>query len=254
MKKKHYIITAVLAYFILLVATIPARIITSAVNNNTPVTIQGVSGTLWNAKAQLINIDELITLENTQLSLSFWQVFTGKIAINTITHYSGQKINTRLGTSFLGRLFINDLNAKISATDVTELANIPLAQLGGVISINIEHAEWKQGELPLATGEISWNNATVTVAEAASLGNVLIILGESDQQQLKADISNQGGDIKINGTANLIPTENYAVDIKLKPTSSANNNIKQSLGMVAKKQKNGEYVLQYSGSLSQIGI
>jgi hypothetical protein len=161
-------------------------------------------------------------------------------------------IRSEIGTSFLGRYFINDLSAKMLAKDVAQLANIPLAQLSGLISLDIEHARWKQGELPTATGIINWKDATVTVADTASLGNVSIILSESDQDLLNAEIKNQGGDIKISGTAELVPESDYAVDIKLTPTASANNNIKQSLGLFAQRQNNGDYILKKSGPLNQI--
>jgi len=120
--------------------------------------------------------------------------------------------------------------------------------------VNIEHAQWRQGELPSASGEIKWRDAAVTIADTASLGNVSMVLGESEQQQLIASISNQGGDIAIEGTIELIPEADYSLNITLTPTASANNNIKQSLGMFAKRQANGEYQLKKSGSLNQLGL
>ena len=193
-----------------------------------------------------------VPLRNTEWSFSLWKLFFGQIAADIKTQYSGNNINTELGLSFSGRYFVNNLTTKISAKDVAELANIPLAQLSGLISLNIEHAQWKQGELPLATGEIKWTDATITVTDTASLGNISILLSESEQQMLNAEIKNQGGDIKINGTAELVPEADYSVDIKLSPTATANNSTRQSLGLFAQKQPNGEYLLKKSGPLNQI--
>lgn len=252
MKKRHYILTAVISYLVLLIATIPAKPVTDMINKNSPVTIQGVSGSLWNGKAYMITAKNNIKLERTEWSFSLWQLFLGKLAVEIKAQFLDNDINAELGTSFIGRFFVNDLSAKIAADEFAQLANIPLAQLSGIISLDIESAQWKQGELPLATGEIRWTEAAVTVADTASLGNVSILLSESEQQLLNAEIKNQGGDIKINGTAGLVPEADYAVDIKLLPLASANNNIKQSLGMFARKQSSGEYLLKKSGSLNQI--
>jgi len=131
---------------------------------------------------------------------------------------------------------------------------MPLVQLDGTIDINIEHAEWQENTLPMATGNINWRLASVTVAESVSLGNLTITLGESDNEQLNANIINQGGDIKINGNAELVPETNYAVNIKLSPTATASDNIKRSLGMFAKRQTNGDFVFINEGSLNQIGL
>ena len=251
MKKRHYILTAVISYVVLLIATIPAKPVIDLVNRNTLANVQGVSGTLWDGRALLISINN-INIDRTEWSFKLWKLFIGKVAVNINTQFSDNDINAEIGTSFLGRFFINDLYARVDAQQVAELANLPLVQLSGIISLDIESAQWKQGELPLANGEISWRDAAVTVADTASLGNVTILISESDQQLLTAEINNQGGDIKINGTAGLVPEADYTVDIKLLPTATANNNIKQSLGMFAQRQSNGEYTLNKTGSLNQI--
>lgn len=251
MKKKHYFLVAIISYFIFLIITIPARPVTDLINANSPISIQGVSGTLWNGKAYIIAIND-IQLDKTEWSFNPWQIFIGNISVDIETRFSKNDITATLGRSFIGRLFIDDLSAQISASEVARLANIPLAQLDGDISINIEHAQWKQGELPLASGEIKWTNASVTIAETASLGNISIVLSESDEQLLNAEIKNQGGDIRIIGTAELVPEADYTAEIQLIPTASANNNIKQSLGFFAIKQKNGGYLLKKSGPLNQI--
>jgi len=252
MKKKHYILTAVISYFVLLIATIPAKPVTDLVNKNIPVTIQGVSGTLWNGKAYVITTQDNIKINKTEWSFKPWKLLLGKIAVDVNAQFLDNDVSAELGTSFIGRYFINDLSAKIAAQEVAQLANIPLAQLSGIISLDIESAQWKQGELPLAEGEIKWTDAMVTVTDTASLGNILIQLGESEEQLLSAVIENQGGDIKISGTAGLVPEADYTVDLKLLPTASANNNIRQSLGFFAQKQSSGEYTLKKSGPLNQI--
>jgi general secretion pathway protein N len=252
MKKKYYIFTAIVSYLLLLIATIPARPVTDLISANSPVSIQGVSGTLWSGKAYLITAQNNIKVSKTEWSFNPWKLLLGKLAIDANAQFLDNAISAELGTSFLGRFFINNLSAKIAAEQVAQLANIPLVKLSGMISLDIESAEWKQGELPLATGEIRWNDAMVAVTDTASLGNVSIQLSESDQQLLNAEIKNQGGDIKISGTAELVPEADYAVDIKLLPTASANNNIRQSLGMFAQRQSNGEYTLKKSGQLKQI--
>ncbi|MFV2004611.1 MAG: type II secretion system protein N [Gammaproteobacteria bacterium] len=254
MKKKHYIFIAIASYFIFLIATIPAKPVIDLVNSNTPVNLQGVSGTLWNGKAYMVTINDNTTFKNTSWSFTFWKLFIGQVAADIHSRYLGNDIDTEIGSSFLGKYFVNDLSTKISAKDVVQIANIPLVQLEGLISINIDHAQWKRGELPIATGIINWNNATITVADTISLGNISITMSESEQESLTADIKNQGGDITVAGTAELVPEADYAVDIKLSPTASTNNNIKQSLGLFAKRQTNGTYLFKKSGPLNQIGL
>ena len=251
MKKRHYLLTAVISYFVFLIATIPAKPVIDLLNDNSPVSVKGVSGTLWNGRAYAISFED-IRLKKTEWSFNAWKLFIGSVAIDIRSNFSDNDISAEIGTSFLGRYFVNNLSAKITAQEAAQVAQIPLVQLDGVISLDIDHAQWKQGELPLATGEIKWTDAAVTVTDTASLGNISILLNESEQQLLNAEIKNQGGDIKINGTAELVPEADYSVDIKLSPTATANNNTKKSLGLFAQKQPNGEYLLKKSGPLNQI--
>ncbi len=254
MKKKYYIFTAIASYFLLLIATIPAKPVTRLINDNTSITLQGISGTLWSGKAYTASLNNKAQLKNIEWSFNLWKLLMGQIATDIKTQYLGNSINAELGLSFLGRYFANNLTATIFAKDVAEFANIPLVQLSGVISLNIDHAQWKQGELPMVSGQINWKDATITVSDTVSLGDVLITLDESEHQLLNADISNQGGDIKVTGTAGLIPEADYAINIKLSPTASAGSNIKQSLGLFAEKQRNGDYLYKESGPLNQIGL
>lgn len=254
MKKRYYVLIAIISYLVIFITTLPARSITPLLNANPQLSLQGVTGTLWNGTASMIAINNKLKLSDTRWNLIGWKILTGKIAVELNSHYQGNDINAEVGSSFLGSYFINDLTARLTASELAQLANIPLIQLSGEISLDIKHAQWKQGSLPVATGEIDWNNATVTVAETVALGNVSITFGESDKQQLNAEIKNQGGDIKISGNAQLIPEANYAVNIKLLPSSSANDNIKRSLGLFAKKQRNGEFLFVNTGSLNQIGL
>lgn len=254
MKKKYYIFTAIASYFLFLIASIPARPVTDFLNNNSTFTLHGVSGTLWSGKAYAVSIDDAVQLQNTEWSFRPWKLMIGQAAMDIATQYSDNNIKAEIGISFVGSYFINRLTGKISAEEVAKLANIPMAQLTGLISVNINHAHWRQGDMPVASGQISWDDAAITVADTASLGNVLITLSESEQQLLKADIKNQGGDITITGTAELVPEAEYVVKMLLTPTASASDSTVQSLAMFAKKQKNGDYAFGQSGTLSDIGF
>lgn len=254
MKKRYYILTFVIAYLVLLLATLPANLFSSMVNDNTPVRLQGVSGTLWNGQALLISAPGNITLEKTRWSFAPLALLSGRLAFDIETRLLDNTIRARAGSSLLGTVFVSELSARLPASTVAELAAIPLAQLDGIFDIEIHDASWQAGEPPLASGRIDWKNASVSVTETASLGNVSIVLSESEKDMLQAAISNQGGDIKISGSAELLPDNRYQLDIRLKPLAGASDSIRQSLAMFAKRQANGDFLLKNSGSLNQIGL
>ncbi len=190
MKKKHYFFIVIFSYLLFLIATVPARLITNIVNSNTPVNVQNASGTIWNGKADLISINNMVNLNDTKWSFIAWKFFTGRAALQIDTYYDEQKITGEIGISFLKQIFVNNLSAKIASKNVAELANLPLVQLSGMITLDIEYVHWKMDELPLASGNIIWDSATISVAETVSLGKLSITLSENDQHFLNADIKN----------------------------------------------------------------
>ena len=254
MNKRYYILTAVISYLFFVIATLPASLAKNLIEKNTAVSIQGISGTLWQGKIQTLQINRSITLTNTSWTLTVWKLITGRAEADINSNFDGDEINTKIGSSFLGKIFIDDLSATLQASNVARLANIPLVQLSGKIDIDIEHADWQQGYPPTAKGELNWNNATLTVAETVSLGNIKVILGDSEEQQLVAEIKNNKGDILIEGDAKVIPETDYALNIKLSPTATASDNTKRSLALFSKKQPNGDFLLNRTGSLNQIGL
>ena len=254
MKKRHYFFIVIFSYFLFLIVTLPASLFTNIINNNTPVTVQGMSGTLWNGKASFISIDDIANLDDTKWKLKALKLLTGRATLQINTYFDEEKVSAELGASIFKQFFVNNFSAKVSSEKIAELADIPIAQLSGMVTLDIKHAHWKINELPLASGNIIWDGATISVAETVSLGKLTIALSENDQHFLNADITNKGGDLSLSGNAELIPEKNYSVNVKLSPTSSASPNIGNSLSLFSKKQRNGDFLLKKTGQLDQLGL
>ncbi len=252
MKKKHYLLIAAFSYLFFLITAIPASTVVNLVNNRTLVNIRGISGTIWDGDATLISINKTVELNNTKWTFTTWKLLLGQIAFQVTSEFDDRNVESEIGVSFLSKYFVNDLTATLSAEKIASLANIPLVQLSGDINLSLEHAHWKKDELPLATGVITWTQAAITVADTVSLGKLTIALSENDQQFLLANINNIDGDLSVNGLAELIPEASYSVDIKLTPTASTSDNIKSSLSLFAKKQKNGDFLFKNTGQLNQL--
>lgn len=253
MKKKYYIVIAIASYLLFLLMTVPAKPFTDLINKHTDAQVQGVSGTLWDGHANSVRIKDMQLLD-THWSLVVWKLLIGQLAADVEGEFRNNTFATEAGSTITGNMFINDLKTRLSAQDISELAAIPLAQLSGTFDLDIETASWKQGGLPEASGVVTWDQAAITVAQAVSLGKVTLKLTESEEQLLLAEIKNNGGDITLGGTAKLMPDKKYAVDIKLTPSATADANIRQSLGMFAKPQGNGDFIFKNTGSLEQLGL
>jgi len=252
MKRRYYLLIAILAYLSFTLAMFPAQPIVSLINDNTTATLGGVSGSIWDGRARSIDV-EGVRLSDTHWNMKAWKLLIGQAVMDIDTYLEDEAISGEIGASVTGTVFANTLNGRVSAETVTRLANIPMAQLAGMIDIAVEHISWSQGELPEVDGRLVWKDASVTVAETASLGDVSIVITQQDDS-LRADVNNNGGDIELNGDAALNPEAEYQANIRFKPTASASQNLRRSLGLFAEPQGDGTFLLKNSGSLKQLGL
>ena len=252
MKRRYYLLTAILAYLTFTLAMFPAQPIVTLINDNTTATLSGVSGSIWDGHARSIDV-EGVRLSDTHWNMKAWKLLIGRAALDIDTRLEDEAITGEIGASLTGSVFANTLSGRVSAETVTQLANIPMAQLSGMIDIAVEHISWSQGELPEVDGRLVWKDASVTVAETASLGDVSIVITQQDDS-LRANVNNDGGDIELKGDASLNPAAEYEANIRFKPTASASQNLRRSLGLFAEPQGDGAYLLKNSGSLKQLGL
>ena len=254
MRNRYYILTGIIAYFAFLIATIPAAPVIGMFKDRVPVTISNVSGTLWNGQAGTITSKRNITLENFEWSFLPWRLLLVKLAIDVSAEYNNRPITTRLSTGIGGQLAINDLSIKLDASEMSSFISLPIGELSGVFNIHINSAIITQGAVPRIDGTINWNQAAVTIAETADLGNVSVLINEDDDSPLVARITNKGGHLLLDGNFNTTPQGEYSVQLTMKPNATASSNLVSSIAMFAKKQRNGEFLLNNKGNLKQLGL
>jgi len=255
MKTKHYVITAVVAYLLFLITTLPASTVTGLVNDSLPqVTIQGVSGTLWNGTAQRITVAPNHVIDDVNWSICSWRLLIGEVCVDLDSTYLNHSLQGQIGIGVTGNLSAQNLKTSMSAKALGQLAGLPLGELSGLVDINLDSLNWTRGEVPSATGSAFWKDASITVAETAFLGNITLTFEEGDTSPLIARISNKNGDIQVSGNININDDASYALELQLTPNNTASDNLISSLSMFSKKQSNGSFVFSNTGNLKQFGI
>jgi hypothetical protein len=255
MKKRYYIVTGVITYLAFLLATIPAAAVLSQIQKHVPtIAFAGVSGLLWNGTASAITINRQHLLSDTDWQLNGWRILSGELSTHVSTRYQQQPVSGDIGVNLFGKVIARDVNANMPASMVAQLAQMPLGEFGGVVAMQFSQLEWKPRQVPHATGTILWNNAAVSVAETAELGNITITLSDDGDRPIKAIINNRGGQIKLEGDANVGDDGEYSLQLTLLPNNTASRNIRSSLGMIAKPLQNGSYQINNKGNLKQLGI
>ena len=254
MRSRHYIITGIIAYFVFLVATVPAAPVIGVFEGRIPVSINNVSGTLWNGRANAITTNRNVTLNNVEWSFLPWRLLLASVAISVNAEFNDKPLDARLSTGISGSLSVDDLNMKLDAADAASLVSLPLGELSGTFQLHIDNAYIEQGQVPRVNGTLTWNQASITIAESANLGNVSVLINEKDESPLSGSISNKGGHLALNGTFTTTAQGAYSLQLSMKPNASASSNLSSSIAMFARKQGNGEFIFNNKGNLKQLGL
>ena len=254
MRIRYYIITGIVAYCTFLITTVPAAPVLSLLAERTPVTFTNVTGTLWSGRAGTIYTRRNIILNNVEWSFQPSRLLLAKVSVNVDAEFNNNPFNSQLSTGISGKLVVDKLDMQLDARDIASLVTLPLGELSGEFVLQIDHAIFTPGSVPRIDGKLDWKQATITVAETADLGNVSILVNSTDESPLAATITNAGGHLALNGKFTTTDQGVYALQLAMKPNSTASDNLVNSLAMFAKKQRNGEFILNNSGNLQTLGV
>ena len=254
MRYRYYIITGIMAYCIFLIATVPAAPVLSMLDDRVPVTFTNITGTLWSGRAGTVYTRRNIRLNNIEWSFQPLRLLLAKASVKVDAEFNNKPFNSRLSTGLNGKLIVDNLTMKLGATDIASLISLPLGELSGEFMLNIDHAVFDPGSIPRIDGKLNWNQATITVAETADLGSVSILINGTSESPLAATITNAGGHLSLNGKLTTNDQGMYSLQLTMKPNSTASENLVSSLAMFAKKQRNGEFILNNNGNLKTLGV
>lgn len=256
MKKRYYILIGILSYLIFTLGNIPAAKVISLIEKNYPLPakLHGVYGSLWDGGAEKAIIAGQPSVDNLQWSLNPASLLLASLSGELKASVNQQNVigNIRIGPT--GNISASDVRARIEASIMQELIQLPLGELGGVFNINIESLELTPQSIPNVTAQINWKSAKLTLLETVDLGNIELSVEPGEANQLVAKIKNNKGQLSLNGNANIDDKKMYAIDLSIKTEDNTSDNIKQSLKMFARRQTDGSYLLKRKGNLQEFGF
>lgn len=255
MKIKHYIITGVLALTLFLVINMPAALVINALKDKIPqITIQNVSGTLWQGSAQQITVQSKHVFKNVDWSICVSHLLMAEACVEFDATYNKNPLSGQLSADLNKNIQAKNIKTTMTAQALGQIITMPIGEIAGDISVDLATLNWQQGGVPSANGIIKWDKASITIAETAQLGDITITLSESEDQPVNAEISNKNGQLAIAGTASINTETDYKLDLTLTPNNKASSNLKSSLSLFAKPQSNGGFIVKNNGNLKQLGL
>ncbi|HED18892.1 MAG TPA: hypothetical protein ENI74_05245, partial [Gammaproteobacteria bacterium] len=144
------VLVGVFAYLLFMVTTAPAAKIVSFVQPQ-GIRFSAIEGSLWSGSAALVDVPP-VQLTHVRWSFRPFSLFVGQIGYAVEGQLQGQKVEARIGSSFLGKPYISDVRGRLAAKDLPALLGQKQLQLSGELAFDIADVEWPGSGYPALEG------------------------------------------------------------------------------------------------------
>lgn len=247
-----FVAVAVLAWLSGLAAQLPAA---RALAWFAPdgVTAVGVSGTVWQGRAARIDTGGPVAVTGAVWDLSGWQLLRGRVAADTRFRVAGLEGSGYLASGPGGRIDVDGLTLRGPATGVAALLPGLAVDPVGQLLVRAEAATFADGRIERLAGRMQWSEAALGAPFELDLGMVRASVEPTGNGGGYAiELNGEGGALDIAGVANLQPDGEYRVDLRLTPTASAPDGLRETLSLAAQREGDG-FRVRRSGSLTLPG-
>lgn len=258
MSKKtiRYILVGSLAYFVFMLAIIPAATVFAywkdTLGAKVPFHAQHWSGSVWSGKATEVMIG---TKQIKSFSWQFhpFKLFMGSLELGLEIEVKDGYLKGVAGRRLMGTRYINDIEAWIPMSEIAVMANLQTFMPAGALNVNLQQLEFSQQALSRAIGDIEWNSAEITLLNKMALGDIQLKFDPADDG-IKAVLSDQGGPLQIDGLLTVSSKGTYAFTGALGLRDTQRIDLKNALRSLGRPGKDGKYKVTRSGELADLRL
>ncbi|HTE40558.1 MAG TPA: type II secretion system protein N [Steroidobacteraceae bacterium] len=246
----RWLLIAVLAYLVFLIATIPAvRMLPRLI----PFGIQavGASGTLWNGQVAALNARG-ISLGATQWRLQPWRLVTGKLGASIHSKNDNGYIDADVVVGFSGAIQLRNVRAllPLNALYGLQLPGGGLNGWTGTLQAELDQVELvKQWPIALV-GRVDVRDLVGPPREPVQLGSYRLTFTPSTDKNLQGVLSSEEGALlDAVGSVRLSVDRSYVVDVQVAARPGAPANIARVLEYLGVPDAQGRRPLSLAGEL-----
>lgn len=234
-----------------LLATFPARL-AFMVFSPTGIDSFGVTGTLWNGSARIINAGETIQLRNTEWDLALTQLLRARLGADVKTRWNGGFLEGFVSTSALGNVAVRDTTASLDIQVFQSLFNTP--PINGQFSVQIDELDVRNNWPVLLIGSgkvLGFSSSLMGSGSASVIGDIGIDFAAADNgnENINGRIEDLGGPLEISGTLVLSEPSDYSINTRIKARPDASEALRRNLEFLGPAEPDGARVFELAGSI-----
>ena len=235
------------AFLIFLAAQAPARLGPALLEDN-GLRTSGVSGTVWNGRAQSALLGQL-AISDLRWQLAPLPLLLGRAALDVDGRLPDGFMNGRIEIGTRG-LLLRDF--RLSSTLEVLGAGLGLPLSGGPLSCEIERATVRNGWFTELVGELRLADLPLAVGPGAASGGFIASFSAvrvSPSEPLEGLVESLGGPLEVQARVVLTPPTAWELSGLARPLPGAPAELAQGLSMLGPRQPDGSYQFMLAGSL-----
>ena len=241
-----WILLGLLAYVVFLIAKLPAIQLISRLQLPANISIEGVSGTIWQGQARQLTINTL-PIDKVEWQLSFWPLLTGKARLDITAGNMRQAEEVSFsGLLWLGKNSVAAQNFSLYLPSDLVIAQLPLpvaVNASGRFSLKLDELEYMQGCQTLS-GTGQWLNAQVLgLQNPLTLGTFNAELSCIDNDVLIS--VKEPNSFGLTAKARIPNNLHFAVEGRFKPDPSLPPEVQQAAQFFGKPDAEGYYPIEF---------
>lgn len=245
----RFVLVGVAAFVVGLVTYLPAPLVAGWVASDTPMRLQGVSGTLLDGQAAYAALPHG-ALNNVRWHVHPAALLRGSLsatvrADSDLGHVSGEIHRSVLGTNTL-----DDVQGEATISWLADLAGYTFVPISGRIGLNLDHLRFDDNlDISALSGTIQLTNSRWQLLNPPlALGRFEARLDRGNDG-VEARILDSKGPLALTGSVTVSDSQRYDLDVKLRARAGADGRLKQLLQQLGKPDSDGWYHIQERGAL-----
>ncbi len=258
MKKQLFWVLAGTSSFVISLAVMaPLPVLAQQLTRMVPdLQLAGVSGTLWKGRVQRLTLPP-VQADNLSWTFAPKKLLSGYLAADMKAELQSSVLATgECGVSMFAKLECSPLQLDMDAANIQKLTpaaqNLPVG-LTGNLQAKLESISWDRVGVPVADGQVSWEQGAVNQPIKLNLGGqYLARFKPGDQADQALNIALQSDDktmLILDGKVNIEKSGDFQLDVFLKPASSADPSMGDALAFMGATQADGSLKIVRKGKL-----
>ncbi len=243
MKRFIYgLLFTITVFVVFLVARTPALFALDFLPKNSPVTLEGVSGSIWNGHAHTARLNGA-PLGELHWNVNPLSLLLARLSIDFTLDGKGFNAEGRSIVSLNRDITLSNISAHANVKNIPLPPEMMLVTPSGKANANFTEIQIVDNKLHSAKGTILWNPASITSPAEYDLGKISLEVS-GDDGKIKGQLSSKDGPLDAKGTLNLSPQGMLSTHIKITPNASTPPEIKDMLPIAARPAADGSITIK----------